>query len=280
MRGDRMDRGSVIENIKHFYNEMYAAEKKVADYILANPERAIGLNISELAERCDASDATVIRFCKHIGYKGFYQMKLVLAQDMGREQLILGRIPKSPETVDGVLKDIASNILSITKNLDLNIFLKVVELIQRSTTVHIFAAGNTLPLASDLSFRLGRLGVQTTDSFMPEHHLHKLTLAGPNDVAIGLSMSGASSVVIQAAEVARENRVRVIAITDAKGSPLEHMSDYTLSTGAVESCVHGYGANSHIYLAALIDVLLYFISKTSKSELATKIETYLSDWKV
>lgn len=275
-----MERGSVIDNIKRCYGEMYVAEKKVADFILANPERAIGMNISGLAEGSGASDATVIRFCKHIGYKGFYQMKLVLAQDLGREQMILGRIPKSPDTLDGVFKDIASNILNITNFLDTSIFKKVVELIHASDTVHVVAVGNTLPLAADFSYRLGRLGVQTTDSFFPEHHLHKLTLAGPNDIAVAVSMSGASSVVLQTIEVARECSVPTVALTDALDSPLEHMCDYTLSTGAVESCVHGYGANSHVYVAALIDALLYFISKDSKTEHVSRIETYLSDWKV
>ena len=87
--GELMGQELVIDTIKDNYQQMFSAEKKVADYILAHPEKTVSANVSELAELSGVSDATVIRMCKHLGYQGFYQMKINLARDLGQHQLCL-----------------------------------------------------------------------------------------------------------------------------------------------------------------------------------------------
>lgn len=61
---------AVLETIKQNYNNIFLAEKKVADFILDYPEKAVNANVSELANYSGVSDATVIRLCKHIGFQG------------------------------------------------------------------------------------------------------------------------------------------------------------------------------------------------------------------
>ena len=103
----------VIDTIKENYQQMFAAEKKVADYILAYPEQAVSSNVSELAEVSGVSDATVIRMCKHLGYQGFYQMKLNLARDLGQHQLVGYRGDQdNPDTAKEILQGIARNLLN------------------------------------------------------------------------------------------------------------------------------------------------------------------------
>lgn len=52
------------------------------------------MSVSELASHCDASQATIIRFCKKIGCKGFHQLKIKLAgeQRQQEEQVISNEI--------------------------------------------------------------------------------------------------------------------------------------------------------------------------------------------
>ena len=65
------DEYTVLENIRRNYDNFYSAEKKVADFILNNPSQMLETNVSETAELSGVSDATVVRFCKRIGYTGF-----------------------------------------------------------------------------------------------------------------------------------------------------------------------------------------------------------------
>ena len=74
---------TVVEMIREKYNQIFMAERKVADFVLENPERAVNANVSELANLSGVSDATVIRFCKRIGFQGHYQFRITLSRDWG-----------------------------------------------------------------------------------------------------------------------------------------------------------------------------------------------------
>ena len=58
------------------------SEIKVADIILQNPGEIIHCSVSELADRASVSEPTVIRFCRAIGFKGFQDFKIHLAQSL------------------------------------------------------------------------------------------------------------------------------------------------------------------------------------------------------
>ena len=77
-----MSNMSVLENIISSYDILFSAEKKVADYVLKHPQETLDLNVVELANKSKVSDATVIRFCKHIGYAGYYQFRIMLAKTL------------------------------------------------------------------------------------------------------------------------------------------------------------------------------------------------------
>ena len=75
---------AVISNIQRNYGNMFSAEKRAADFILQYSEELIEQNytISELAARCGASEASIIRMCKRIGYAGFASLKITLAREL------------------------------------------------------------------------------------------------------------------------------------------------------------------------------------------------------
>jgi DNA-binding MurR/RpiR family transcriptional regulator len=277
--------GWVFENIRLNYDEIFSAEKRVADYILKDPEHTVMANVSELAELSGTSDATVIRLSKHLGYKGFYHMKLQLAHDLGREQLVSGNIrPKDPSNWDDVLKEIATNIMHTKANVDNDVLMKCVEHVLKCDTVHLVAAGNSIPASVDFAFRLGRMGIRTSNSFMPEQQLNSVNLGTDRDIVIGISHSGSSKQVLQAFELAKKRNIRTIAITDLLHAPIEKEADYMLSTGIEFSSVYIFGAASHIYISVLLDILLYFIANAKrdveKNGEADNVEVFLSETKV
>ena len=75
---------TVVEMIREKYNQIFMAERKVADFVLENPERAVNANVSELANLSGVSDATVIRFCKRIGFQGHYPHRYRVRNDCRR----------------------------------------------------------------------------------------------------------------------------------------------------------------------------------------------------
>ena len=78
---------SVILRIGSDYYSLTPAEKRLADYILANQERVVRQSISELAQQSGVAEATISRFSRHMGYKSFPLLKLAVANAMAQARL-------------------------------------------------------------------------------------------------------------------------------------------------------------------------------------------------
>ena len=70
---------NVFELISNNYYELTASEKKIADYIIADPEHAQQIGIADLAEACGTAMATISRFSRKLGYDGFNAMRIAIA---------------------------------------------------------------------------------------------------------------------------------------------------------------------------------------------------------
>jgi DNA-binding MurR/RpiR family transcriptional regulator len=279
-----IDDRSVLENIKENYEFMFAAEKKVADFILNNPERAVVTNVSELAELSGASDATVIRMCKRIGYEGYYQMKIKLSHDLGKDRMVqLQNGNQLPGNINDIFQVTVSNLLNLAEHQDIQLILKCVELIKNSKVVHVIATGNTIPIAMDMAFRLGKLGIRSMSSVIAEYFLNDIALASEDDLVIGITHSGSSRHVIQALEFAKKRNIKTMVITAAEKSPVAHTADYLISTSVKRPIFdeYDYGLTSHIYEMAIIDIILYFIAnKDAQKKNIDQVELLLSEYKL
>src|SRR5690242_20299208 len=60
--------------------------RQVAEQVLADTSATASLTVTELAVASGVSEATVIRFCKAIGFAGYPQLRLALAAEHGRAQ--------------------------------------------------------------------------------------------------------------------------------------------------------------------------------------------------
>ena len=273
----------VIDVIKENYEKIFSAEKKVADYILENPQEAVNANVSELAKGSGVSDATVVRMCHHLGYKGYYQLRLMLAKDVGRkdqtdEQEIL---ENDTNPVMKIMQNYANSIVSIGENINLDDMRACVDMIKKCKQAHILAVGNTTPLALYMGFRLGRIGVSCTYSIAPEYFLNCVNLADKDDIIIAISQSGSSRQVIQGMELGKEKGLKMMAITGYRQSPVSELADYVLISNGLKESFDYYKNYAHLKETALIDALLEMTMnwETIHEKMADKPEEILAEYK-
>lgn len=273
---------TVVQTIKEYYDQIFLAEKKVADFILENPERAVNANVSELANYSGVSDATVIRLCKHIGYCGYYQLRINLSRDLGRKQVSdISQGNMQADTVSGLFQIVASNLMAVAKKLDQDKLLECANLIHAAKTVHLVAVGNTSPLAMDMGFRLGRLGIRATYNVLPEYFLNHINLAEEDDIVVAISQSGSSKHVVQALELAKEKNLKIIAITGSESSPTSSVADYLLLSKISGQMFNYYGSYSHVNEMVIIDALLHFVrSEETIAKNAEAPEMLLAEYKI
>lgn len=70
-----------IDRIKLHYEKIFPAGKKIADYILNNAEDVLNISIKEMAEKLNLNEATIVKFCRYLGYKGYKEFRVEFIKD-------------------------------------------------------------------------------------------------------------------------------------------------------------------------------------------------------
>lgn len=272
---------NVLQTITEKYDQIFQAEKKVADFILKNPELAVNANVSELADYSGVSDATVIRLCKHLGYQGYYQMKICLSRDIGRRDLAIRRRDLKETSVGATFKDMAGYIAAIGNIIDEKTFLECMKLIRKCSVLHLAAVGNTSPLCMYCGYRMERIGIRCSFNLQAEYYMNHISLGSPQDVLLAVSWSGTSKSVVQAVNLAKEKGMKTIAVTGYSRSPLARIADYLLLSAEEGGSEGRYSRHSRIAEMAVLEVLLYKMERALKKETddVTDAEMMLSDTK-
>lgn len=272
----------ILDTIRAQLDDMFPAERKVAEYILNNPENAAQISITELADLSGSSDATVIRMCKRLGFTGFYQMKICLSSELGYIHLMgHQQVPSDSMSNSEVLRLLARNIIALEDTINNSTVASVVDLLRKSTHVYTIAAGNSIPCAIDFAFRLSRLGIQASCNAIIEHALNEISLGHAGETLVVFSHSGSSRQVVRALELARERQLHTVVLTHSAKNPAALMSDYCIMTYPVTPLFHHYGIASHLFESAMIDLLLYRIfCSADQQNLTNQLELILSESKL
>ena len=156
----------LLNTIKKRYSGFYKADRRVADLILSEPEKAVSMVITELADQSGVSEATVLRLCRKIDCEGYSQFRLKLANEIGlnKSQLSFKGAEGANGSIFGRLSEVIENLSSQVTETQLE---AAQQLITSSTLIYVVATGNTIPLAQEFAFRLSRLGKRAfADSHM------------------------------------------------------------------------------------------------------------------
>ena len=272
----------ILDSIRSQLPDMFPAERKAAEFILANPEKASQISVTELADLSDSSDATVIRMCKRLGFTGFYQLKLALASELGYIQL-MGQQTKPGGYMDcgETLRLITRNIISMERNLDQEMLDEVVTRVLESRIVYVIAAGNSIPSAMDFSFRLNRIGIPAVCNVVIENTLNSLALAREDDLLFAVSHSGSSKQVIRSIELARSRGMHSVILTHSTKNSAALLADYRILSYPSTPLFQNYGIASHLFDNVVVDLLLYMIAcRQNRRDIPDEVEMILSEFKV
>ena len=74
---------NILIKIREMKDNLTPVERMVAEYILANTEEIPHLSIKSLAQLSKTSDASVLRFCKTMGYSGYRNFIVSISAALG-----------------------------------------------------------------------------------------------------------------------------------------------------------------------------------------------------
>jgi DNA-binding MurR/RpiR family transcriptional regulator len=244
---------------------MPGALARIAEVIAGDPEGAANASIVDLAERTGTSTATVTRFSRALGFKGYANLRVAIATETGRaeqarwETDISGDI--APEdSLDSVLKVIATAdtraIQATAGGLDMTEVERAAAAIAGAGRVEIFGLGSSGTAGREMAFRLERIRIPVWSRSDTHTALTNAALLGPGDVAIGLSHSGRTVEVIETLAEAADHGALTVAVTSYPRSPLAEIADVVFTT-AVHETTFRLAALSALHSTLLVLDLIY-----------------------
>ena len=243
------------------------AEERVATKVLADARLASDLTITELAQAASTSETTVLRFCKRLGLRGYPQLRLALAAEsaMPREQRMAGSDISADDTIDDIIDKVAavdsSAVEETAQQLDRVALKAAADAVARATRVDVYGIGASAIVGTDLQQKLHRIGVISFAWNDPHIALTSATLLTRQDVAIGISHSGATAETIESLAVAHRRGATTVALTNFPLSPLALAADIVLTTAARETSLRSGATASRIAALTVVDCLYIAVAQ-------------------
>ncbi|WP_099468418.1 MurR/RpiR family transcriptional regulator [Konateibacter massiliensis] len=227
---------NMIGKIRLNYNEFSKGQKKLANYILENYDKAVFLTATKLGKEVGVSESTVVRFAMSLGYKGYPQFQKAMEELVSTR---LGKIEKMEVTyghnsqsqiVKNVLTADMEKIKHTMEHMDSKAFELAVDTLIQAKRVYIIGLRSCAPLASFLSFYLNMVlddvlqinTNSTTELFEQMMHI------GKEDVIVGISFPRYSMRTLKALEFANNRNAKVITLTDDIHAPINLYSSCNL----------------------------------------------------
>lgn len=250
---------NLLITIRGLLPSLNEQEQKVGQYVVDHPDRVVHLSVTDLAQRCVASEATVVRFCRKVGAEGYQNLKILLAQELNSTSAIPYAPVEREDTIGvAVHKVISADVKALEDTLtvlDVTALEKAADALLAARRVDVYGSGGAAVAALELQYKLIRVGVRAVVHTDTEMQVISALLLTSADAAIGISHSGQSSEILHALNVARESGARTVAITNHRASPIAQAVDISLSTAAQEALAHGYPLGARVAQVGLIDAL-------------------------
>jgi DNA-binding MurR/RpiR family transcriptional regulator len=262
--------------ISSLYSSMRKSEQKVADFVLKEPGEVVYSTITDLAMKVGVGETSVIRFCRTLGFKGYQEFKLAIAQDLATPvEQIHGQIEEGDDvkTIAQKLASLNTRMLQDTTSLMNEQGLQqVADAIIKARKVYFFGVGSSGITAADAKYRFMRLGFNV--EAVADAHIMAMnaSLTGPGDAVVGISSSGSTKDLVEAVRIAKDNGAYIICLTNHSRSPITQYADTVLLTTSRETPLQGGAFTSKLAQIHVLDILSTVIALQQKEHTYKALE--------
>jgi DNA-binding MurR/RpiR family transcriptional regulator len=273
---------ATVVRIRALLPSLPPASRHVAEYVLADPAGVAALTITELSEASGVSEASTLRFCRAIGFRGYPELRLALATEMGRAQgsgqrgRVVGSDISPTDELSAVIEKIsyadARAVEETAAQLDVGTLRAVIDALTAAGRIDLYGVGASAFVAFDFQqklHRLGRVAFAWSDTHIA---LTSAALLRAGDVAFGISHTGVTRDTIDALTEARRNGATTVALTNFPRSPIARVADQVLTTAARETTFRSGATASRLAQLTVVDCVFVGLAQREYSDTRSALE--------
>ena len=257
-----MPYGDVFTKVNREYYQLTGAERKIADYMLMQRQECQYLSISELAEAAGVAEATVSRFCRRLGYKGYSEFKLAVAGSSSVQRPTMsplyGVVQPEDSMGDMCQKIYAADVDAITQTLAMinpAAITAAADLLLTADRVLCMGVGGSMMLAQEVAHLFSTVRPDFFAVGDPHCQVIRCALLTERDAVICFSYSGSTRDIVNVMKLARERGAKTVLVTRFPNSPGAACADVVLECGAREGPLQMCSIAARMGQLYIIDVL-------------------------
>ena len=272
----------LILRIEEKYAKMSKGQRRLADYVCQNYDKAVFLTAAKLGETVGVSESTVVRFAIQLGYKGYPGFQKALEElvrnklnSIQRMEVTYGRISQS-EILETVLHSDIEKIKQTLSVVDHKAFNMAIDTILGAERIYVIGIRSCAPLASFLGFYLNLIceNVTTVATNSSSEIFEQLIRINEHDVIIGISFPRYSMRALKALEFACNRKAKVITLTDSIHSPMNLYSSCSLIARSDMASI----VDSLVAPLSVINALVVALCMKKQKEVVSTLETLEQLW--
>lgn len=253
--------------IREFEESYTSTEKLIAKYILEHGNEILNYSAQTLGEKTNTSAAAIIRFSKKIGFKGFSNLKMNLAQSHSNEQhdldvdIIFNENDDMTSLVDKGCRLNMNTVLKTYQLINISDLEKAINLLCEASTIYLFGVGGSSVIANDIEQKLIRIGkkvIYNNDLHIQMTFTQSMT---KDDVALIISYSGTTTGLVDISKILVEKNIPYISITQINQNFISKNSTVALRVPSEEKELRIGAVSSRISSFVITDLLYYGVFK-------------------
>lgn len=233
-RSEKGNRMNIYVQIRQCLEEFSVNEKKLADYLLAHPDRVLPMTADRLAGELYISKSAVYRFCDKMKLAGYGELKRRLAADLYdymHEKEFDYDFPVQKgqsmlQIVSGIKEDYLNTIDATMDYVRTDQIAMAVAGMRRAKEIDIFTSAGNIFIAQNFAFQMQEIGIRV--NVPVEEYRQKLLAASADRTHFGIliTFEGRGAGIKSIASILHENKVPLLLICSPNMKDIE--SDYIL----------------------------------------------------
>lgn len=216
---------TVISKIISMQPSFTISENAISQYVINNAEQVLTTTITTLANETGTSEASINRFCKKLGYKGYNGLKIALAQENFYNTMAQDS-PSNGSFITSVTADYRNMLNNTAAMLDETMIFETVEAIKKANNINIFALANTAFIAKEFRFKLEMVGIRAKDFTNLLNMAVQSSNISPGDLSIFIAPSIMMKDIFHVASTSIDRGAKNLTITSVDSPKLNDISDF------------------------------------------------------
>lgn len=264
------------------YPKLSDSERLVADYALSNIESFIRMPIKDIKNAVGVSEPTVMRFCRSLGFSGFTDFKISVAQSINpfRKALHQNTSEGSSSRFSKVLKTEIDILETTMKLTDEKLVDAAADKIMAANRICFFGVNTSAEICADACRKILRLG-KSAWNFSDEHEaLNLLSTFTEKDLVVLVSYSGQTREVLNIINLTKTKNIQSILLSGFPSEKLQNQCDIVLRTFSQEIPEARLAIFSRVGQFAMFDAIFFTLISKLGDSVADKWQQTFSDLQI